>query len=363
MKNNCTILRFVKLLTRSVKSLLCLSFLISVSFYTVELVIGNQVLIDSNVINCCGSLRYLSQKLSFDLIMHIHDYRPNSTHHSINDIYTNYKKIDKVSLALINDSFKTQQCFKVNDDENVNAIIVWRKKLKQFKQQYLDNGINAYYNNMKYQSKMISYIKEMIIEVDIIVDDINGKSNKRSQTILHIIIMRIVVLLIINTITIHLFCKLWAPYIKLYENEQQAKEIIKNNENIIEHQENTILEYKQGYLEPKTPIIEPKTPIIEHKSVSECSSNLNNSSCSSNTINNFNGHWVLIQTNECRGVNEWLTKFTIDGYDVIDGCGDNIQLKQKRGIVYFEGGELTIISGVLYRKGKSGITLSYKNAV
>ena len=78
---------------------------------------------------------------------------------------------------------------------------------------------------------------------------------------------------------------------------------------------------------------------------------------------NFNGHWILNETEYSHEVNPWLHDFTINGLDVLDGCGYMVTLEQIKGRVYFEGGRLGIIKDVLYREGKTGVILTFKKGL
>ena len=78
---------------------------------------------------------------------------------------------------------------------------------------------------------------------------------------------------------------------------------------------------------------------------------------------NYNGHWILNDSDYSHEVSRWLRNFTINGVYVLDGCGNMGTLDQRKEGVYFEGGRLGIIKNVLYREGKTGVILTFKKGL
>eukprot|EP00747_Dinoflagellata_sp_TGD_P077282 gnl/TRDRNA2_/TRDRNA2_159521_c0_seq2.p1 gnl/TRDRNA2_/TRDRNA2_159521_c0~~gnl/TRDRNA2_/TRDRNA2_159521_c0_seq2.p1 ORF type:complete len:236 (-),score=39.98 gnl/TRDRNA2_/TRDRNA2_159521_c0_seq2:190-897(-) len=75
----------------------------------------------------------------------------------------------------------------------------------------------------------------------------------------------------------------------------------------------------------------------------------------------FDGHWELSMQFPGRSVSQWLQTFSIFGDRVVDGEGKLCRLQRMPdGEVKLEGGTLKMWGNVLLRRGKQGISLTFK---
>lgn len=75
----------------------------------------------------------------------------------------------------------------------------------------------------------------------------------------------------------------------------------------------------------------------------------------------FSGLWT-VEYEDLSAVAEWLQVLYIDGDEVVDGIGKRTRLVPMGGLVYLEGGALSLYQGRLSRQGKSGCSLSFSRA-